>query len=212
MAKKDIGDYVSLSNISPALTKSGSPLGDFPFTDSLLYDVQFEASDSQTVQTGGKFRTSRGPNRTELSATNELKQQAGGLYIYANDLISTAYTQGTIFFYDNAGVQSAAIQQPTPGVLTMSAVTANVTGTAAVNITAPAIGLVGNTDVTGYVEATTNVVGDQLVIAGIALVVTDGVTAPATLAGFAKIYVDTADGDLKIKFGDGTVKTIVTDT
>jgi hypothetical protein len=40
----------------------------------------------------------------------------------------------------------------------------------------------------------------------------DGVTAPSTLAGYASIYVDTADGDLKIKFGDGTVKTIVVDT
>jgi len=39
----------------------------------------------------------------------------------------------------------------------------------------------------------------------------DGVAAPATVAGYARIYVDTADGDLKIKFGDGTVKTIVTD-
>jgi len=41
---------------------------------------------------------------------------------------------------------------------------------------------------------------------------TDGVTAPATLTGYAQIYVDSADGDLKVKFGDGTVKTIVTDT
>ena len=40
----------------------------------------------------------------------------------------------------------------------------------------------------------------------------DGVTAPGTLAGKARIYVDTADGDLKVKFGDGTVKTIVVDT
>jgi len=39
----------------------------------------------------------------------------------------------------------------------------------------------------------------------------DGVAAPATVAGWARIYVDSADGDLKIKFGDGTVKTIVTD-
>jgi hypothetical protein len=41
---------------------------------------------------------------------------------------------------------------------------------------------------------------------------TDGVSAPATLAGIAQIYVDTSDGDLKIKFGDGTVKTIATDS
>lgn len=43
-------------------------------------------------------------------------------------------------------------------------------------------------------------------------VVTDGITAPSTISGFASIYIDSADGDLKIKFGDGTVKTIVTDS
>lgn len=42
--------------------------------------------------------------------------------------------------------------------------------------------------------------------------IADGVTAPATTAGYAHIYVDSADGDLKVKFGDGTVKTIMTDT
>lgn len=45
-----------------------------------------------------------------------------------------------------------------------------------------------------------------------ALGLTDGMTAPSTIAGFAQLYVDTADGDLKVKFGDGTVKTIVVDT
>jgi hypothetical protein len=44
------------------------------------------------------------------------------------------------------------------------------------------------------------------------LSITDGVTAPNTELGFAQIYVDSSDGDLKVKFGDGTVKTIVTDT
>jgi len=43
-------------------------------------------------------------------------------------------------------------------------------------------------------------------------VLKDGVTAPSTLSGQAAIYVDSADGDLKIKFSDGTVKTIVTDS
>lgn len=45
-----------------------------------------------------------------------------------------------------------------------------------------------------------------------ALALTDGITAPSTSAGYAQIYVDTSDGDLKVKFGDGTVKTIATDT
>jgi hypothetical protein len=40
----------------------------------------------------------------------------------------------------------------------------------------------------------------------------DGITAPATVAGFTSLYVDSADGDLKVKFGDGTVKTLATDT
>lgn len=42
--------------------------------------------------------------------------------------------------------------------------------------------------------------------------IADGVTAPGAQSGRARIYVDAADGDLKIVFGDGTVKTIVTDT
>ena len=45
-----------------------------------------------------------------------------------------------------------------------------------------------------------------------ALGIADGITAPGTVAGMAQLYVDSADGDLKVKFGDGTVKTIVVDT
>ncbi len=44
-----------------------------------------------------------------------------------------------------------------------------------------------------------------------AICIKDGMSAPQTHAGKASIYVDSADGNLKIKFGNGTVKTIVTD-
>ena len=44
------------------------------------------------------------------------------------------------------------------------------------------------------------------------LTLKDAVTAPTVIAGHAQIYVDTTDGDLKVIFGDGTVKTIVVDT
>ena len=44
------------------------------------------------------------------------------------------------------------------------------------------------------------------------LIVEDDVTAPSATAEQAKIFVDAADGDLKIIFADGTTKTIVTDT
>ncbi len=41
----------------------------------------------------------------------------------------------------------------------------------------------------------------------------DGKAAPGgAIPGLALIYVDSADGDLKVLFGDGTTKTIVTDT
>jgi hypothetical protein len=42
--------------------------------------------------------------------------------------------------------------------------------------------------------------------------VVDGITTPSATIGLAKIFVDTADGDLKIIYGDGTTKTIVVDT
>lgn len=44
------------------------------------------------------------------------------------------------------------------------------------------------------------------------LAISDGVTAPTAVSGAAFIYVDTADGDLKVRFGDGTTKTLATDT
>lgn len=44
------------------------------------------------------------------------------------------------------------------------------------------------------------------------LTLNDGVPIPATRKDVAIIYIDSADGDLKIKFADGTVKTIVIDT
>jgi hypothetical protein len=53
--------------------------------------------------------------------------------------------------------------------------------------------------------------GDLLVRDG-RLMIKDGITAPAAAAGFMTFYVDTADGDLKVIFGDGTVKTIATDS
>ena len=44
------------------------------------------------------------------------------------------------------------------------------------------------------------------------LEIADGVSAPTPGTGMASVYVDSADGDLKVKFSDGTVKTIATDT
>jgi len=55
-------------------------------------------------------------------------------------------------------------------------------------------------------------VADPIPPGGPSLSLVDGVSEPSTSSGYARIYVDSADGDLKVKFGDGTVKTIVTDS
>lgn len=44
------------------------------------------------------------------------------------------------------------------------------------------------------------------------LQLTDGATAPSAASGFGAIYIDSADGDLKVRFGDGVTKTLATDT
>lgn len=40
----------------------------------------------------------------------------------------------------------------------------------------------------------------------------DGIAAPSTIPGHAQLFIDAADGDLKILFPDGKVKRLVTDT
>jgi hypothetical protein len=50
------------------------------------------------------------------------------------------------------------------------------------------------------------------IFGGLQMNLTDGITAPGATVGFAKIYVDTADGDLKVIFGDGVTKVLAADT
>lgn len=57
-----------------------------------------------------------------------------------------------------------------------------------------------------------NGIAYMMLTSGGAFAIRDGITAPSAITDFASIYVDVADGDLKVKFADGTVKTIATDT
>jgi hypothetical protein len=58
---------------------------------------------------------------------------------------------------------------------------------------------------------TSGTTGARFAVNG-AIALVDGMTAPTATSGFVKFYVDSADGDLKVIFGDGTIKTITTDT
>lgn len=44
------------------------------------------------------------------------------------------------------------------------------------------------------------------------LLLVDGIAAPVAVSGQAQIFVDQADGDLKVRFGDSVLKVIVVDT
>jgi hypothetical protein len=61
------------------------------------------------------------------------------------------------------------------------------------------------------IQTQANNIGIQFTTSGV-FSIADGVSAPTTTAGLAHIYVDSSDGDLKVKFGDGTVKVIAADT
>jgi hypothetical protein len=81
---------------------------------------------------------------------------------------------------------------------------------------------VGNFSPTGRPSDNDVIVDGGLVVGAVAgsedpapgtIALTDGVTAPgASIAGMAILYIDTADGDLKVRFADGHVTTIAADS
>lgn len=59
-------------------------------------------------------------------------------------------------------------------------------------------------------ESLNAVLKGQVSLPGLALV--DGITEPAARGDGATLFIDSADGDLKVKFSDGTVIVIVRDS
>lgn len=123
---------------------------------------------------------------TKRGASNQLELQAdgggGGVYLRITDTASSAGIAGVILERSHTAAGDIKIEDKL-GDLVISSATDGATWTEVIKLTA----------------------------AG-AVAIKDGITAPSTATGFAQLYVDTADGDLKVKFGDGTVKTIVVDT
>lgn len=70
--------------------------------------------------------------------------------------------------------------------------------------------LVISETITGAVTDPVQYVYPNLNLSG-ALRLRDGMPAPSTLTGYANVYVDTADGDLKVKFADGATRVVCSD-
>jgi hypothetical protein len=68
----------------------------------------------------------------------------------------------------------------------------------------------GNAVKTGAI--TSGAITSSGVVTGTQLTLTDGITAPSVVAGKAQLYVDTADGDLKVKFGDDFAAVVKADS
>jgi hypothetical protein len=127
----------------------------------------------------------------------------GDLNVNAGSIVVDAGTVNITHPFDRAlqinrsGANTFSLEHSTAEMYLYNATTAS-----------PVINFKNNSDV--YINSGDLVVANATATAELKL--TDGVSAPSTESGKAILYVDSADGDLKIKFGDGTVKTIVTDS
>ena len=181
------------------LGKRGSTLGLFGENSSGTLQVYIDASDGRLYAGGGVVHLDANGLSFDqgLGAANSVRWLDGSTVlgsIRADNNIYEAY----LFLHANAAAADdeshiAIVADATPFIqLSVGAAFGGTEGIISLYQT--------------YVRTNVSVLTTQDVSIG------DGISAPATEAGFARLYVDSADGDLKVKFGDGTVKTLATDT
>lgn len=195
MAKENtIPDYTEFLN--DFLESKDSQLGQFKYTDEIEFDSQFPVDDFGVI-TGGITRTNRSPTRVEMNSVDN------ALYVYQDGEVRVALNADGVYFFTPSGVGSGAIVGFGTNELMFiaDAGSSNIIFNASTFSADTDDALDLGTDTELWKTTYTYVLGLK-----------DGMTAPSAITDIAQIYVDTADGDLKVKFGDGTVKTIVTDT
>jgi hypothetical protein len=187
---------IDLSNVTDKTTISVTCIANYDgsnFSDSaaiatqLTNGIDYEGYANVNTSTWNvsqhNRRMSVGTKRNPEQQVDVQNDGAGsGVYLRITDTAATGGIAGVIFQRTQSGAGDIRIEDRL-GDLVISSATDGATWTDVAKITA----------------------------AG-AIAIADGITAPSTSAGFAQLYVDTADGDLKVKFGDGTVKTIATDS
>jgi hypothetical protein len=162
---------------------------------------------------GGKVGIGRTPTTYALEVE-------GAVLVNQSTSASTLVVSGTV---EAQVLAASAISRVEIGAKSNHPLRLNTNNTPAIYIgTDQKVGIGGaasaeKLEVTGNVFASGNLQAGTYVYAGMYVAcdylrIQDAVTEPSTVSGEAIIYVDSADGDLKVKFGDGTVKTIVTDT
>lgn len=121
-----------------------------------------------------------------------------------NDQVTITVTSGPQLTVAYDGSNSLGITVSSGGNVTLLASGANLTlqsDTAAIVTGNLQVGSPGDTNM-----------GATDIRCGGALWIGDSIGAPTATSGFAAIYVDMADGDLKVKFADGTTKVLAADT
>ena len=151
---------------------------------------------------------------TDLTTTGTL---TGGTVVSNGNFTSngsTAANRSLLITNTNAGTTAAAQVAVFNNGGQGLRIQATSTGYTGPVLTGGPMGNAGHvfTDAAIPISFGTNNVEQMRLMNGGGLAIPDGITAPATVVGLAILYVDSADGDLKVVFGDGTVKTIVVDT
>jgi len=176
-------------------------------------------SNNLTAVSGGVIRTASSGQRTELSSANGLLQYDG-----SNNF--RIQISGEFIDLSAAGGDSGSIGSTVVGELIIDAVTRIVPGALSDNavdigsasLRYQSLFLGTNITVGGAILAASDSVDIGSTSTNFRDIhhsvssMVDGITAPGTVSGRAQIYVDSADGDLKVKFGDGFVRVIAADS
>lgn len=194
LVRWDAGTLTGIFNVTGRVSGSVAPVFLTP-PDSDNFQIDLSYSNTHLIGRGFHLRSG-------VSAVLQMTQAAfnggnvvpSGLFLNSNQVAAAQGSMGSVIEWSRLASSRRA-----------AAITMMQTG-AAGNNTGLSFWTGGSTVSSDALLETMRLTHERV------LQIPDGVTAPATSAGWASIYVDTADGDLKVKFGDGFVRVIGADS
>lgn len=164
-----------------------------------FYGVHFEARDGLTSSTDPQLLV--GP---DSSGTNAIRLTLNGSLFTGNSSNRPAISMRRLSQANITSVGISGYGTPSAGIVGTSDTGRLVTSSIFNTVAKP----------TSISSATkwTNMDGNNVLTNSLTIRDPYTPSAPSALTGFATLFVDPADNDLKIIFADGKVKTIVTDT